>query len=122
QSATRPLAVDLCWQPPAERADLRATLRLLEPNGYPWATRDLTPLAAYAGANSTEPCLEAVAVNVPVGLPPGSYQLAIGVGEKQSDQLFSPNLPSTESPASLITLGHIQVTAPAQPLAPQRLP
>jgi uncharacterized membrane protein len=121
-SANTPLAVDLCWQPATEREDLRATLRLLDSNGYPWATRDLTPLAAYVGVNPAVPCLESIAFNVPTGLPPGSYQLAIGVGQKQSDQLFTPTTPSTETTSPLLSLGQINVTTPSQPLAPQRLP
>ncbi|MCC6454803.1 MAG: glycosyltransferase family 39 protein [Caldilineaceae bacterium] len=121
-SANTPLAVDLCWQPPSARDDLRATLRLLDASGYPWATRDLTPLAAYAGDDPANPCLEAIAFNVPAGLPPGSYHLALGVGQKQSDQLFNPTTPSAETASPLITLGQINVTTPSQPLSPQRLP
>src|SRR5690606_36913111 len=90
--------------------------------GYTWAARDLTPLAAYARVNPADPCLEAIAFNVPAGLPPSSYQLAIGVGQKQSDQLFNAITPSSETASSLITLGQINITMPTEPLSPQRLP
>src|SRR5690606_3765562 len=94
-------------------------LRLLDTTGYVWAKRDLTPLAAYARTSSNDACLEAIALNVPAGLPPGPYQLAIGVGPQQSDQLFTP-ANGTISP--LVTIGQVDVTAPSEALSPQRLP
>lgn len=117
-SANIPLAIDLCWQPPAARDDLRATLRLLDSSGYVWAARDLTPLAAYTMTNTTPPCLESVALNIPVGLPPASYQLMFGVGPEKSNQLFTPAAASSP----LLPLGEIIVTAPNEAISPHRLP
>jgi hypothetical protein len=117
-SANTPLGVDLCWQPPAPRNDLRATLRLLDASGDTWAKRDLTPLANYAALDPANPCREAIAFNVPVGLPPGIYHVAVGVGPEQSDQLFTPN--GASSP--LVSVEQITVTAPAAAISSHRLP
>ena len=117
-SANTPIAVDLCWQPPTTRPDLRATLRLLDESGYLWAKRDLTPLADYAARNRDNPCLESVAFNIPVGLPPATYQLAIGVGPENSDTLFTP----AAAQSSLFSIGELAITPPTESLATQRLP
>jgi hypothetical protein len=117
-SANTPLAIDLCWQPPDERDDLSATLRLLDTNGNIWAKRDLTPLAAYAKRNGDNACLEAIALSVPAGLPPDTYQLVVGVGPKQSEQLFTPAGALTP----LTPIAQISVTTPSEALSPYRLP
>lgn len=117
-SANTPVAIDLCWQPPSARPDLRATLRLLDDSGYLWAKRDLTPLAAHAGFSGDDPCLESIAFNIPVGLHPATYQLAIGVGPVNSDTLFTP----AAAQSSLISIGELAITPPTQSLAAQRLP
>lgn len=117
-SANKSVAVDLCWQPPRARPDLRATLRLLDASGFLWAKRDLTPLADHVGLDRDNPCLESIAFNIPVGLPPATYQLAIGVGPEDSSQLFIPDA----SPSSLIPIGEVDVTSPTEVLAPQHLP
>ncbi len=122
-SANTPLAVDLCWHPPAQRQDLRATLRLLDATGYTWAQRDLNPLANYSSINPADPCRESIAFIVPVGLPPGTYQLAVGVGPDESDQLFTPMaVGPTSAASSLLPIGQVVITAPTETLPPQRLP
>ena len=117
-SANSPLAIDLCWQPPAERVDLSTTLRLLDANGYTWAKRDLTPLAAYARRDADNACLEAIALNVPVGLPPATYQLVIDVGIKYSEELLTP----IDATVPFIPIRQNTVTAPSEALSPYRLP
>jgi hypothetical protein len=130
-SANTPLAINLCWQPSTERADLRATLRLLDANGDEWGQRDLNPLAAHTDTPNAQgdPCLERIAFAIPVGLPPATYQLVIGVGPKEGEQLFTPlstaALPTAEwAPVAspLIPLAQITVTAPTEAISPQRLP
>lgn len=117
-SDNSPLAIDLCWQPATPRDDLRATLRLLDANDLVWASRDLTPLAYYAGHHTDNPCLESVALTIPAGLPPGNYQLAIGVGPDMSEELFTPQA----SASPLVTVSQVTVTAPDDTLSPYRLP
>ncbi len=117
-SANTPLAVDLCWQPSVERDDLSATLRLQDDSGYTWAKRDLSPLATYVGINPDIPCLETVAINIPIGLPPDTYQLVVGVGPKNSDQLFT----ATTASSPLMPIEQITLNAPNETLSPHRLP
>lgn len=117
-SANTPLAIDLCWQPPDQRDDLSATLRLLDASGYTWAKRDLTPLAAFAKRTGDNACFEAIAMNIPVGLPPNSYQLVVGVGPKESEQLFMP----TAALTPLTPIAQIAITAPNETISPYRLP
>lgn len=116
-SENAPIAIDLCWQPPTQRDDLRSTLRLIDVDGFIWASRDLTPLLAYA-TNDNNPCLESIALNIPIGIPPGIYQLVLGVGPKDSDQLFAIN----GILSSYVTLGNVNITAPKQLPSPDRLP
>lgn len=117
-SANTPIAIDLCWQPATQRADLHITLRLLDDTGHTWASRDLTPLAAYINAAAASPCQEQIAIEIPVGIPPGAYALQLGVGPEQSDQLLTP----LESNSPLVTLGQIEIQPTAEQLSPYRLP
>lgn len=117
-SANNPIAVDLCWQPATLRDDLRATLRLIDGDGATWASRDLTPLASYASLDPTNPCLEAVAFNIPISLPPNAYHLAIGVGPEGSDQLFK----GSTNGLSLTPLAEVTVSPPELAISPLRLP
>jgi hypothetical protein len=117
-SANQPLAVDLCWQPEGQRSDLRATLRLIDNNGITWAKRDVTPLASYARVEPDNGCLEKLAMTIPVGLPPATYQVVVGVGPEQGDQLYTPTAAATP----YIELGQIEVTAPREAMSSYRLP
>ena len=116
-SANTPIAVDLCWQLAEPRPDLRATLRLVDAANFTWATRDLTPLAEYIARLGDDPCREAIAVNIPAGLPPATYRLLIGIGPESTDQLFTPAFATS----TWIPVSEIVVTAPQNVLSPQRL-
>ena len=117
ESDNIPVAVNLCWQPATTRDDLRSTLRVIDLDGFVWTSRDLTPLLAHT-ANGDSPCLETVALNIPVGIPPGTYQLVLGVGPKDSDQLFAVS--GTQS--SYVTLSDVSITTPDRLPSPYRLP
>ncbi|HXF60528.1 MAG TPA: hypothetical protein VNK95_02855 [Caldilineaceae bacterium] len=62
-----------------------------------------------------------LALVVPPGLPPGEYRLLLGVGPPGSEVLFSATA-AAGTEAVLLPLATLAVAAPAQPVAPARLP
>lgn len=122
-SDNSPLRVDLTWQ--GDGTGKRASLRLLDEASVQWAQRDLPtlglPAEALATMTATEPMTAEVAFAIPVGLPPGRYNLFIGVGPEESEQFDHPaNLPPDVSP--LVPLAAIDVTTPERTPSVYRLP
>lgn len=114
-AANTPIAVDLSWT--GDTRDLHVTLRLLDASGGLWAHRDYEPLGSFAQPDSTGASHDRLALLVPVGLPPQPYTLALGVGPRGSDQLFT-----TADGRDLLPLTTLNVTAPPAPLPSVRLP
>jgi uncharacterized membrane protein len=141
-AANEPFAVDLAWSPaPAET--LHVALRLRDADNLLWTVRDYEPLGAFtmtiptaggadnlaandnnSGNNSdnisdNHIVTDSLAVLMPAGLPPGEYQLLVGVGPQGSDTLFATT--GAGQPTSLAPVATISVTTPAQPLEVARL-
>lgn len=116
EAANTPVAITLTWAnlPPG---DAHVALRLIDATGHPWAHRDYEPLGAFARTRSTGAGQETVAMLVPAGLPPQPYTLALGVGPRGSEQLFT-----TPAGDELVSLAILDVTAPTTPLHSARLP
>jgi len=106
-AANQPLRVDLAWAA-ANPAEYGLTLRLQRDDAV-WASRDLATLAPTAG------------LIVGAGLPPGDYQLHLGLTAKADGQ-ETALLPLPGRTTNLLPLATIQVTAPITALPPARLP
>lgn len=122
-SANSPLNIDLVWQ--GTVVGKRASLRLLDEESVQWAQRDLPTLGLPANLieslAATTSYTASVALAIPVGLPPGRYNLFIGVGSEESEQFdFPENMPPDASP--LVPLTALDVADPADPLSIYRLP
>ena len=125
-SANEALGITLAWeatnQEPATWAanadNFFVTLRLVDENNHAWAVRDYTPPGSLG--RETEATDHAGFI-VPVGLPPGAYTVAVGVGDKESQVLLSPSTVADGAPP-LQPLATIQVREPAEALPVERLP
>ena len=118
-TANQLLGIDLQWDlPPEMHEDLRVSLRLQDEEGYIWANRDYTPFGAYTIA--VQPyTIERLGLMVPVGLPPGSYNLVLGIGPSDAKTLT----PLKNEPSEVVAIiGQINIIAPSAILSPQRLP
>ena len=132
ESANQPLGIELVWDLPSVlQEDLRVSLRLQDAQSHVWANRDYEPLGAYtiSTQNYTH---ERVGLIVPVGLPPGPYDLVLGIGPSDVETLTPPN-PSQDAISAnggvsangsevVTVIGQINITAPSTALPPQRLP
>lgn len=120
-AANQVLQVKLAWQPVQPiGSDLRLVLRIQDQAGWVWAARDLWPLGHYASPSAGEAeWTEQVGILVPTGLPPGAYQVAVGVGQGESGDLLPPGTLATGDSAQV---AGIQVTAPETALPLLRLP
>ncbi len=106
-AANGAIRVDLDWQG-TQPADYGLSLRLQRGDQL-WGGRDLATLAPSLG------------FIVGAGLPPGSYQLLIGVTTAETGG--SPTLlPRRDDNRPLVELTTIQVTVPPTNLSPARLP
>lgn len=131
-SANQAIDVALQWayianngQPAAADAELGATVRLIDANGQTWVSRQYTPLGALAQVQTDA---AHVAVNVdhvgliiPAGLPPGQYDIQVGVVVSQTQALLQPRS-TVVGGNQLIKVGAVNVTAPAEPQPAFRLP
>lgn len=118
-SANSPLMIAFEWQTQANLPAAGVTLRL-QKDGHTWASRDYKPLGSLALAQSDNRLREQVGFIIPAGLPPGDYQLALGLVDT-AGELYPP-LRSPALPARLTPLTTVTITAPSQPLPPFRLP
>lgn len=118
-AANAPLQIVLHWQTQAALPTYGVTLRL-QKDGQSWAYRDYDQIGAFATKAAGDPLVEQVGLIVPAGLPPGDYQLVIGlVGADQ--ELRKPIKPADPT-AMLLPLAALTITAPIAPLPPFRLP
>ncbi len=110
-AANQPIRVDFEWAALGEAvpvvADWGMTLRLTRA-GHTWASRNLSAVLTKSG------------LLIPAGLPPGEYTLQVGIVDAVGE-LVAPE--PLAAPAELLhPLGRLEVTAPARPLLPARLP
>jgi len=132
-SANQPLQVRLAWQISDVDQSLGVTLRLQDGTGHTWASRDYDPLGSLSNApdklgGSTDSVAAAstavvdqVGLIVPVGLPPGTYELAVGL-TNGVDTLLQPTPSAATLKSGLIKLAAITVMQPPAPLPAFRLP
>ncbi len=128
-SANRVLGLELAWQvTDPNPGPFWVTLRLLDQEGRIWSLRDYQPLGSWATPTPEGALLERVGLLVPVGLPPGAYRLALGVGQVGQETLLPVRQAASSSaspgaaPADLAILATVTVTQPDAPLSPLRLP
>ena len=127
-SANQVLRLELSWQVTDPSAGpFWVTLRLLDDDGRIWSLRDYEPLGLWGRPGPGGVLQERVGLLAPVGLPPGAYRLALGVGRVGSQALLP--LLQADNPAAgtgasgeLATLATVTVTEPDAPLPPLRLP
>jgi len=102
-SSNEPLHISLQWQisEMADREQLYVTLRLQDDDGYTWASRDYTQLG--------QKNLDRVGLFIPVGLPPGVYQLRLGVGQLPSEKFLT-----TDEGNPLVQLSQVVIQSPTQ--------
>lgn len=120
-SANQPINVALQWQTTDEGRDLGVTLRLQDESGQVWANRDYQPLGSNLLFSTTEGLMEQAGMLIPVGLPPASYQLLLGVTISGTEQLLAPQSAVPDQTA-LVALGVMSITQPSAPLPPFQLP
>ncbi|MBI1297006.1 hypothetical protein GC175_18795 [bacterium] len=118
RSANEVVAVTLAFDAIAPEAmPLVIALRLIDDEDRIWAGRDIQvndgdPLA------QGEPVM--VGFLVPVGLPPATYRVALGVRPADALQLLPVN--TAAGPRDLAPFGSVQVMEPAEAQLPLRLP
>ncbi len=126
-SANQPLNVTLTWQTPASYlGDLHVTLRLQDNGGQTWASRDYEPLGRFdRRASISKPLgdqlVDQVGLLIPVGMPPGSYTLRMGVGKRGQNSLFPVRSPDKEA-VDLASIAKIDIVQPPHTLPVARLP
>jgi|GEM_PF-269438 len=123
-----PIHIVLTWikeKSDLDPNDLYVSLRLLDDDDHAWASRDYAPLGGLAASKdeSAEPgaLTDRAGLIIPVGLPPGAYTLAVGVGRAADQALLRPDTVSDDA-ASLQPVAVIQVGQPATPPPVERLP
>lgn len=118
-SANDTITVTLVWETGAPTSTLAVALRLLDQRGtISWASRDYAPLGSL-GVRSGRVITEHVALNIPVGLTPGIYEL--GVGLLENGQSRTTNMGDARD-LLFAPLGEIEIIQPQQPQPPERLP
>ena len=121
-SANQPVDMALAWAVDDPTQNVGVTLRLKDEIGYTWASRDYQ-LGRLGSVGANQQAIDQVGLIVPTGLPPGRYQIAVGVHKDDAESL----LPTTQGNADAITPGLVElaaltVTLPSGPLPPFRLP
>jgi hypothetical protein len=128
-SANVPVAATLVWEPAADSEnrmdsaggkglDVNVSLRLQDEAGRVWSSREYARALPEAG----HPVTETIGLIVPVGLPPGGYQLAASVQTANGQPL---TISGSDDVAAVI--GDLEVTQPHTAgsdgeLASRRLP
>lgn len=118
-SANEPVAVALAWDGDAT-ADLGATIRLVDDQGYTWAGRTYFPLGSLKRGEPDSSILDQAGLIIPAGVPPGVYTITVGVVLSATRQLLPPVM--HEASAQLLPIEHVRVTLPADKQPPYRLP
>ena len=121
-SANDALHLQLTWAADEpSSAEHFVALRLVDGAGRPWASRRYEPLGSYAVPDAAGKLSERVGLIVPPGLPPDTYEVQIGVGDVETDELLASDSQEAMNDG-FVALGTVQVVAPSEPLSPVRLP
>ena len=120
-SANAVLAVELGWGEVPTPA-LRATLRLEDGKNRIWAQRDYAPLGDWppTGKTAESDRSDRVGLLIPPGVPPGFYELTVGVGPAADDWLYPISAPQGLSDVAKVA--SLRIEAPTEPLPVLRLP
>jgi hypothetical protein len=102
ESANMPLAATLAWQGEG-LTEANISLRLQDAGGHVWSSREYEATLPPPG----EVLTETVGMIVPVGLPPGAYQVAVSVQTGEGQPL---TIAGSDAVAAVI--GEVAVTAP----------
>ncbi len=120
-AANQPLAIQLYWQADSPLTDLGVTLRLRDASGYTWASRAYAPIGSLTRDPANAPWTDQVALLIPAGLPPATYELALGVVVSATQQLLPP-VGSDRAATELVSLGTVTVLPPSTRQPAYRLP
>ncbi|MBX3009858.1 MAG: hypothetical protein KF832_00070 [Caldilineaceae bacterium] len=118
-AANTPLLIALDWANTAPLPQVGVTIRLQQAE-HTWAARDYATMAEMPTVHRAGQVRTLVGLMVPAGLPPGSYQLVIGLIDA-AGKVHSP-LGITDVKAALLPIGTVTVTNPTLPIPPFRLP
>jgi 4-amino-4-deoxy-L-arabinose transferase-like glycosyltransferase len=119
--------VSLSWQSAAAPPELAVSVRVMDDLGQIWAQNDYQPLGATLG--SSEPArdgerwqaVDRFGLLIPVGTPPGRYQVELVVLPKDSERPLTGVVPGARATSSA-RLFEIQVTPSDRELSAERLP
>lgn len=117
-AANFPLIVELGWQSPSLLPAVGVTLRL-QKDGRTWAARDYAAVGRFRVPQRADLVWEQIGFLVPAGLPPGDYQLVIGLVDAQGE-LRKPVM-GADPNAYLLPLATLAITTPTTPVPPFRL-
>lgn len=114
-----PLLLRLQWDA-AQIGDgqFGATLRLVDDAGHVWASRDYTPIGAFASDMNDATVTEEVGLPVRAGTPPGAYRVQVGLLDQGKAVAF-PTQGNEYTPFA--ELGTVTVRLPDTPPAVSRL-
>ena len=119
-------ALTLVWRPlQAVPQGTRMLFRLRDEAGRVWAQWDrepafgLDPFAGWAPGQARE---VRVGLLLPAGLPPGTYDLAVGLVDGASGRELSARDAAGQVRGPMWSLGSVQVAAPSPPVRPEALP
>jgi hypothetical protein len=119
-SANQPLNVALAWEFLSEARDLGVTVRLRDGQGHTWASRTYTPLGSLSAITNTKSPVDQAGLIIPVGLPPGQYEIVAGVVSSGTQELIHAT--RAGNAAQLIELAALVVQQPTTPEPAFRLP
>lgn len=131
-SANQVIGLPLSWQvdgslPGPGEEPLRVVIRLQDESGEVWAERGYVPLGSWsqeqpgAGGDVTEH----VGMLIPAGLPPGQYEIAVGIGQGMEGALLPVTLgadPSRGPVAQAAAVTSLHLLPPEERIPPLRLP
>jgi hypothetical protein len=124
-SANQPIALTLAWQIADATQEYGVTVRLQDQQGRTWANRDYAPVGSLSPITSTAQPVDPIGFVMPVGLPPGVYELVIGVVDSAQQLLLRTKINGNndaQDPAHFAPIAAITITQPAQQLPVFRLP
>lgn len=128
-SANQPILIRLAWQFGPDAPQQHVSLSLRDGAGRVWAVRDYEPIGKYAqgddpgvGQGGDGQVTDQVGLLIPVGLPPGSYQVVVGVGALVETDETDDTAAAAPGLGNTVTLATIEITSPAVPLPAVRMP
>ena len=110
----------LVWRAAAP-ADLVVSLRLLDPAGYVWATREVEPAWARQAAPGAI-FTDTLGLIVPAGLPPGDYRAAVSVAYRPPGAEEETVLAAAGSDAVNVPIAEVAIVEPEAAISQRRLP